>query len=131
MAGRRRKGGPDTAPGGAPVGGPTGPRRPAPPAARKEDRAPGRGENRPSPSLVYRRESSTGLPDLRLRTDDVGRAFLFRPVLSEPGKPPEPTYGRRSTERLTFAAARHIKGAAIKAVAVGLPLRTFMTFTVR
>ena len=39
-------------PGGAPAGGPSGPRRPAAPAARK-DRAPGRGENRPAPSLVY------------------------------------------------------------------------------
>ena len=130
MASRRGKGGPDVTPVGAPARGPVGPRRPASPAARSP-KGPGRGGNRPVPSLVYRRESSTGIPDLRLRTDDVGRAFLFIPVLGEPPKPPEPCYGTRCTERLTPAAARHIKGAAIKAVAVGLPLRTFMTFTVR
>ena len=52
MANRRRKGGPDAAPGGAPARGPVGPRRPVVPAARSP-KAPGRGGNRPDPSLVY------------------------------------------------------------------------------
>jgi len=67
-------------------------------------------------------------PSLRLRYDDVGRGFLYRPLLAEPF-PPEPTYGPRSTNHLTMKAARKIKGAAIKADALGLGLATFMTFT--
>jgi len=106
-----------------PSGEAAGPRRPARPAGSE---APGRGENRPAPSLVHSAKEST--PSLRLRYDDIQRGFLYRPVLGRPASV-EPQYGPRSTRRLTPRAARKIKGAAIKAHAVGYPLVTFMTFT--
>lgn len=118
---RRR---PGAAPGGTPAGGTTGPHRPARRAAGQ--RAPGRGENRPGPSLVHSAKEST--PSLRLRYDDIQRGFLFRPVLAR-NSSLEPQCGPRSTRRLSPRAARKIKGAAIKAHALGYPLMTFMTFT--
>lgn len=54
--------------------------------------------------------------------------FLYRPILGQ-GVPPAPTYGPRATDRLSDRAARKIKGAALKAHALKLGLRTFMTFT--
>lgn len=105
-------------------GGPAGPRRPA--GSPGEQAAPGRGENRPAPSLVPSSKKST--PSLRLRHDDVGRGFLYRPILGEP-LPPEPSFGPRATERLSMRAARKIKGAALKADMQDLGLITFMTFT--
>ncbi|MHB1135640.1 MAG: rolling circle replication-associated protein [Coriobacteriia bacterium] len=121
---RRERRGADAAPDGVPAGGPAGPRRPARPAT--GDAAPGRGENRPGSSLVHSAKEST--PSLRLRYDDIQRGFLYRPVLSRYSTV-ESQYGCRSTRRLTPRAARKIKGAAIKAHAVGFSLVTFMTFT--
>lgn len=89
---------------------------------------PGAGKNRPA-SLVPSTKEST--PDLKLRLDDVGRGFLYQPTLASSFRVPEPATGRRSTDRLTQRAARQIKGAALKAAAIGSPLRTFMTFTMR
>lgn len=111
--------------GARPQGQPAGPRRPASPAGTPQA-APGRGENRPAPSLVLSAKEST--PSLRLRYDEVQRGFLYRPLLGR-GVPPKPQYGPRFTTRLTPRAARKIKGAALKAVALGYPLKTFMTFT--
>jgi len=69
------------------------------------------------------------MPDLKLRMDDVGRGFVYRPTLGTHFVVPDPATGRRVTERLTPRAARQIKGAALKAALNGTPLRTFMTFT--
>ncbi len=114
---------------GAPKGAPGGPRRPAGSAGVE---APGRGENRPAPSLVLQsKESTQSYPDLRVRTDDVGRAFLYRPLIGDAFTAPDPVRGPRRTERLTPRAVRQMKGAAIKAHNLGRPLRTFVTFTVR
>lgn len=129
MGGKRR--GPDSAAGtGARPSGPPGPRRPAAPAAAPKRPSAG-GAERPSPSLVNKtKESTRSLPDLRLRTDDVGRAFLYEPIVGDSINVPEPCTGQRSTKRLTPRAVRNIKGAAIKAHHLGLGLCTFITFTV-
>lgn len=114
---------PGASPAGAPAGGPAGPHRPSTPSAVA---APGRGGNRPAPSLVQSPKEST--PALRFRHDDIGRAFLYRPGFG-PVVPPAPPAGPRSTTHLTARAARQLKGAALKADAVGMGLRTFATFT--
>lgn len=131
MGGRRRGSGPAAGNAAGPSGPPSGPRRPAAPAANSPKRPSARGAERPAPSLVYKtKESTRSLPDLRLRTDDVGRAFLYQPVVSDNFQVPDSVSGRRSTERLTRRAVRQIKGAAIKAHNLGLGLCTFITFTV-
>lgn len=124
--GRGKRGGSEPGAGrvGAPAGGPKGPRRPAAPAVRRA--APGRGENRPASSLVHSPKEST--PSLRVRRDDIGRMFLYRPILGR-GVTPPVTFGPRSTDRLSDRAGRKIKGAALKAHALKLGMRTFMTFT--
>ena len=110
----------------------SGPRRPASPAGAAA-RAPGRGENRPAPSLVISTESSTVMrrPDMGLRLDDLGRGFLYA-VMRRPGVGVPPAHtGARWSRELTPRAARQIKGAALKADAQRTPLKTFITFTVR
>lgn len=124
--------------GEGPVGvpqAPGGPRRPATPSA-ASSRRPSTGAARPvcpvSSLVLKTKESTQDYPDLRLRIDDTGRGFLFVPMFgSSYFKVPDPCTGPRSTVRLTPRAVRNIKGAAIKAVKVGEPLRTFVTFTVR
>ncbi len=110
--------------GADPVGGPqapTGPRRPAAPAAASPCRP---------FSLVNKTKESTDIrPDLRLRYDDIGRGFLYEPVLGESAKVPDPCTGPRQTDKLTRRAIKQIKGAAIKAHMMMRPLHTFVTFT--
>lgn len=85
-----------------------------------------------STSLVYSSNKSTGIyPDLRYRMDDVGRGFLYEPVLTDQAPPPPVNTGPRRTTHLSARAARQIKGAALKADKLGFGLRTFITFTVR
>lgn len=68
---------------------------------------------------------------MRLRLDDVGRGFLYVvPRRRGVGSPPAHV-GARWSRSLTPRASRQIKGAALKAVALGVPLTTFITFTVR
>lgn len=69
------------------------------------------------------------MSSLRLRYDDVGRGFLYRPTLGDTRATPPQAAGARFTKRLTSRAARKIKGAALKADSLGLGLVTFMTFT--
>lgn len=130
MARRERKGGEGGA--GTPSGAPRGPRRPAAPAAAGASSRPLAGGARPSPSLVPRsKESTLDYPDLRLRYDDIGRGFLYEPMLGGYFKAPDPCTGPRRTDKLTRRAVRQVKGAAIKAHTLGRSLRTFVTFTVR
>jgi len=110
---------------------PAGPRRPAAPAAAFPER-PSADAPQPSPSLVSKtKESTRDFPDLRIRYDDIGRAFVYEPMLGGYFRVPEPCTGRRSTDKLSRHAVRQIKGAAIKAFNFGVPMRTFVTFTVR
>ena len=124
-AGRRRSdGGGEAAPSGAPHGP-----RPAAPAGALPQR-PSAGEARPS--LVSKtKESTLDYPDLRLRYDDIGRGFLYEPMMGGYFNVPEPCTGPRQTDHLSRRAVRQIKGAAIKAYNLGMPMRTFITFTVR
>ncbi len=124
--GRRRSDGGGTA---APLGAPNGPRRPQAPAGARPQR-PSAGEARPS--LVSKtKESTLDYPDLRLRYDDIGRGFLYEPMMGGYFQVPEPCTGPRQTDKLSRRAVRQIKGAAIKAYNMGTPMRTFITFTVR
>lgn len=123
--GRKRRG---DGPAGAPQG-PRGPRRPAAPSVAGQ--APGRGANRPAPSLVTNTNESTPQPDLKYRTDDIGRGFLYAPIVHAETPVPPINDGIRATTALSPRGVRQIKGAAMKAESMGLPLRTFMTFTVR
>lgn len=131
MATRRNRGGrePDAGAKAAPTGAPEGPRRPGAQDATRPQR-PSAGEARPS--LVSKtKESTLDFPDLRLRYDDVGRGFLYEPMMGGYFTVPDPCTGQRQTDRLSRRAVRQIKGAAIKAHNMGTPMRTFITFTVR
>ncbi len=109
-------------PGGEPQA-PAGPRRPAVPAEASPCR--------PSSLVSNPKQSTECRPDLKARVDDVGRGFLYAPPA--PNEPPTPPInsGPRMTKGLSPRAVRQIKGAAMKADKLGLPLVTFITFTVR
>lgn len=81
--------------------------------------SPKSGKTEPSPE-----------PVVCIRTDDIGRSFIYA---NKPGQAdgPEPPMqvGQRSTDRLSPRAARMIRGAAVKAVSLGTPLQTFLTLT--
>ena len=125
--GSRSEAGGEAAPSGAPIG----PRRPGAENAARPER-PSAGAARPSPSLVSKtKESTLDGPDLKLRYDDVGRGFLYEPILGDAFKVPDPCTGPRRTDKLTRRALRQIKGATIKAHRIGRPLHTFVTFTLR
>lgn len=129
VKGSRPETGGRTPDGSMPNGAPADARRPS---ATRGDGVPGKGKNRPSPSLVSNPNESTEVrPDLKYRMDDIGRGFLYAPPAQ--GEPPVPPVneGVRSTTHLSARAVRQIKGAAIKAEQMGYGLKTFMTFTVR
>ena len=125
----RRGKGPDAGAQGMPKA-PGGPRRPAAPAGAPQ--RPSAGAARPALSLVSKtKESTLDYPDLRLRYDDIGRGFLYEPMLGGYFKVPDPCTGPRRTDKLSRRAVRQVKGAAIKAYNMGRPMCTFITFTVR
>ena len=66
-----------------------------------------------------------------MRYDDIGRGFLYVPMCGYATSTPPGHSGQRVTWCLSNRAARQIKGASFKAHAIGAPLRTFVTFTVR
>ncbi len=115
-----------------PPHGGRGPRRPVTPQDGTNKR-PGQADNRPDPRLVINSNKSTQehyplTAEIHVRHDDVGRMFAYLPRLVPlDQKPPE--QGRPITTRLSARGTRHIKGAALKAGDLGLPLKAFWTFT--
>lgn len=69
------------------------------------------------------------MPECPVRFDEHGAVYLSL-VTGVGGTPPVPS-GVRVTDCLSPRAARRITRAAIKADAVGLPLRAFYTFTLK
>lgn len=68
-------------------------------------------------------------PTVSVRSDDVGRSFVYSKPRRRP-TPPLQTGKVRVTDSLSPKGARVVQGAALKAVQVGKPFRAMWTFSV-